>query len=468
MAVQSMYIVSVWIDFLIIIFFQVYWTYKEFYPHSLVPWQPQNVHCAWAAIQLLFFWPPCMYSVEDVTWISWFQCLSWQTQQLIFYVSISCGDNCVSFFFFVLLQPSWEWARTDCFFTRATHSVLSWRNGITIDRALPHVEYGKGCMWLLALSSRGLSFSLACVWATHLSVYVPVDVMCVWATHLSVYVPVDVMCVWATHLSVYVQPGAMKLVLCGHWMQLSYMRQWRQRTNFIAPGCTSRCNVCMGYTLLSLRTSRCNVCMGYALISLRTSRCNVCMGYTLISLRTSRCNVCMGYTLISLRTSRCNVCMGYTLISLRTSRCNACAHYVIVSKIQWKSVLACHPALSTVWLGWVAISCELWYGVVNYDIFAQAPFGRSTTCSYFDCNALISWIQCKCWNVHIFFYCSLLSQMGSTESMFISSSFENFCWLFFLFSSCRKWVLQATRTNWRWCDRTTVSFVFFLSFFFFL
>ena len=35
----------------------------------------------------------------------------------------------------------------------------------------------------------------------------------------------------------YVQLGAVKLVLCGHWMHLSYMHQWRQRTNFIAPGC---------------------------------------------------------------------------------------------------------------------------------------------------------------------------------------------------------------------------------------
>ena len=33
------------------------------------------------------------------------------------------------------------------------------------------------------------------------------------------------------------QPGAVKLVLCGRWMHLSYMHQWRQRTNFIAPGC---------------------------------------------------------------------------------------------------------------------------------------------------------------------------------------------------------------------------------------
>ena len=34
-----------------------------------------------------------------------------------------------------------------------------------------------------------------------------------------------------------IRPGAMKLVLCGHWMHLSYMHQWRQRSKFIAPGC---------------------------------------------------------------------------------------------------------------------------------------------------------------------------------------------------------------------------------------
>ena len=28
-----------------------------------------------------------------------------------------------------------------------------------------------------------------------------------------------------------------KLVLCGHWMHLSCMHQWCQRTNFTAPGC---------------------------------------------------------------------------------------------------------------------------------------------------------------------------------------------------------------------------------------
>ena len=33
------------------------------------------------------------------------------------------------------------------------------------------------------------------------------------------------------------QPVAVKLALCGHWMHLSYMDKWRQRTNFIAPGC---------------------------------------------------------------------------------------------------------------------------------------------------------------------------------------------------------------------------------------
>ena len=38
--------------------------------------------------------------------------------------------------------------------------------------------------------------------------------------------------------SCVVQLGAVKLVLCSHWMHLSYMHQWRQRTNFIAPSCT--------------------------------------------------------------------------------------------------------------------------------------------------------------------------------------------------------------------------------------
>ena len=41
-----------------------------------------------------------------------------------------------------------------------------------------------------------------------------------------------------------VQPGAVKLVLCGHWMHLSFMRQWRQRTNFTAPGCICILHVC--------------------------------------------------------------------------------------------------------------------------------------------------------------------------------------------------------------------------------
>ena len=36
------------------------------------------------------------------------------------------------------------------------------------------------------------------------------------------------------------------------------------------------------------------------------------------------------------------------------------AHYNMVSKIQWKAILACHPALSTKWLDWVAKWCELW------------------------------------------------------------------------------------------------------------
>ena len=36
----------------------------------------------------------------------------------------------------------------------------------------------------------------------------------------------------------YTRPGAVKLVLCGHWMHLSYIHQWRQRTNFTAPSCT--------------------------------------------------------------------------------------------------------------------------------------------------------------------------------------------------------------------------------------
>ena len=45
-----------------------------------------------------------------------------------------------------------------------------------------------------------------------------------------------------TTTAVYkIQPGAVRLVLAigGHWMHLSYMHQWRQRTMFIAPGCTS-------------------------------------------------------------------------------------------------------------------------------------------------------------------------------------------------------------------------------------
>ena len=44
----------------------------------------------------------------------------------------------------------------------------------------------------------------------------------------------------------------------------------------------------------------------------------------------------------------------------------ACAYYVMVSKNQWKPFFACHPALSREWLGWVAISCQL------YNVFAQA------------------------------------------------------------------------------------------------
>ena len=34
-----------------------------------------------------------------------------------------------------------------------------------------------------------------------------------------------------------VQPGAVKYVLWRHWMHLNCMHQWRQRTNFTAPGC---------------------------------------------------------------------------------------------------------------------------------------------------------------------------------------------------------------------------------------
>ena len=40
-----------------------------------------------------------------------------------------------------------------------------------------------------------------------------------------------------TDARMHVHPGAVKLVLCGHWMHLRYMHQWRQRTNFIAPSC---------------------------------------------------------------------------------------------------------------------------------------------------------------------------------------------------------------------------------------
>ena len=40
----------------------------------------------------------------------------------------------------------------------------------------------------------------------------------------------------------------MKLVLCGHWVHLRYMHQWRQRTNFIAPDCMcSRPQLILGH-----------------------------------------------------------------------------------------------------------------------------------------------------------------------------------------------------------------------------
>ena len=39
--------------------------------------------------------------------------------------------------------------------------------------------------------------------------------------------------IWLMIKEWYVQDGAVKLVLCGHWMHLSYMHQWCQRTNFI-------------------------------------------------------------------------------------------------------------------------------------------------------------------------------------------------------------------------------------------
>ena len=41
-----------------------------------------------------------------------------------------------------------------------------------------------------------------------------------------------------------VQPGAVKMVLWHHWMHLSYI-QWRQRTNFTAPGCINVTMMCV-------------------------------------------------------------------------------------------------------------------------------------------------------------------------------------------------------------------------------
>ena len=38
-----------------------------------------------------------------------------------------------------------------------------------------------------------------------------------------------------------------------------------------------------------------------------------------------------------------------------------CAHQAMVSKIQWKPFWPANPALSTEWLDWMAISCELWF-----------------------------------------------------------------------------------------------------------
>ena len=49
------------------------------------------------------------------------------------------------------------------------------------------------------------------------------------------------------------------------------------------------------------------------------------------------------------------------LIQLFQSQENgACAHYFMASKYSMEAILSCHPALSTEWPDWVAISCELW------------------------------------------------------------------------------------------------------------
>ena len=56
-----------------------------------------------------------------------------------------------------------------------------------------------------------------------------------------------------------------------------------------------------------------------------------------------------------------DACSGFhfSTATLKYIADGACSHYVFVSNFQWKPFWACHPALSTEWLGWVTFSREL-------------------------------------------------------------------------------------------------------------